>query len=75
MSLPQREGRPALNISPEETPNTASWAEHYDNVGMNPLNKPVEVHKGEFPPNGWMTVAADIYTDSDDLSTKNPERR
>jgi len=77
MGLPQREGRPALNISPEATPDTASWAEDYDNVGMNPLNKPVELRKGKEPVNGWLTVAADIFTEGDDLNgmTKDYERR
>lgn len=33
---------------------------------MNPLNKPVKVHKGEFPPNGWQTVVGDVYPTGDE---------
>lgn len=76
MSLPQREGRPALDLSPDSTPDTASWDEDYGDVGMNPLNEPVPVRKGKEPPNGWMTVASDITSTSDKGSgTKGSEKR
>jgi hypothetical protein len=58
MSLPQREGRPELDLSPDSTPNTASWDEDYGNTGMNPLNKPVKVRKGGPAENGWMEESA-----------------
>lgn len=44
---------PASDLSPEETPNTASWDEHYGNVGMNELNHPVPERKGNPAVNGW----------------------
>jgi hypothetical protein len=59
MSLIQREGRPALDISPSKTPDTASWDETYDNKGMNPLNNPVPDRKGKPPVNGWLVEAYD----------------
>lgn len=52
MSLPQREGRPKLDISPEKTPNTASWVTQY-NEPMNECNEPVAERKGAPEPNGW----------------------
>ena len=52
MALPQREGRPALDISPDETPSTAGWCEEF-NDPMNPLNKPVPVRSGQADVNGW----------------------
>ena len=54
MALPQREGRPALDIAPDATPDAASWDERYDNLGVNPLNHPVKVRKGPAEVNGWM---------------------
>lgn len=61
MGLPQREGRPALSIAPEDSiPDTASWDEDYKDLGMNPLNKPVPLHTGKFPVNGWLEVASDV---------------
>lgn len=65
MALPQREGRPALDISPDKTPNTASWDEHYDNVGANPCNHPVEERKGGPETNGWMWEAYDTNQDEE----------
>lgn len=65
MSLPQREGRPALHISPEDKlPNTAAWETDRFDTSMNPLNEPVPLHKGDFQPNGWMFEAYDT-TQSD----------
>lgn len=65
MGLPQREGRPALSIAPEDkTPDTASWDEDYGNKGMNPLNEPVPLHTGKFPVNGWMEVASDVVAEA-----------
>ena len=70
MSLPQREGRPALSISPEDKlPNTASWDEHYDNLGASPLNNPVPLHKGDFPENGWMSEQYDT-SQTDEYTSK-----
>ena len=72
MGLPQREGRPALNITPEDSiPDTASWCEEFDNVGMNPLNHPVELRKGAPAENGWMEVAADVNPTSGSGSGKS----
>jgi len=62
MSLIQREGRPSLDIAPEKTPNTASWDEHYDNLGANDLNNPVPERKGKPEPNGWTNEAYDVNT-------------
>jgi hypothetical protein len=62
MGLPQREGRPALSIAPEDSipePGKA-WEEDYDDLGMNPLNHPVPLHTGKFPVNGWLEVASDV---------------
>lgn len=59
MSLPQREGRPALDLSPEATPDTASWDDDYGNLPYNPLNGPVPQRKGKPALNGWMEVAVD----------------
>ena len=59
MSLPQREGRPALDLSPDETPNTAGWNERYDDPA-NPLNEPVPIRKGPAEVNGWQVVANDV---------------
>lgn len=50
--LIQREGRPDLDLTPDETPNTAGWAEKYI-VGANPLNAPVPERKGPPDINGW----------------------
>lgn len=77
MGLPQREGRPALSIAPEDsTPNTASWDEHYDNVGMNPLNEPVPERKGKPAVNGWQTVASDINSEGENFGPgKGGEKR
>jgi hypothetical protein len=52
MALPQREGRPALDISPDATPDSAAWAESY-NTPANELNKPVPVRQGGPEANGW----------------------
>lgn len=65
MSLIQREGRPALDISPEKTPDTASWDEDYNDLGMNPLNYPVKEDRSKYPPNGWLTVASDIQSEAE----------
>lgn len=46
MSLPQRDGRPALNILPSPTPNTAGWAKHFDNLGAHDCNDPAPLRKG-----------------------------
>jgi hypothetical protein len=66
MALPQREGRPTLNINPEaSTPNTASWDEHYDNVGANELNHPVPERKGGPDANGWLHEAYDTVQEDE----------
>ncbi len=57
MSLPQREGRPSLDLSPDATPSNAGWDEHYDNKGANPLNHPVPERKGKPEINGWQNEA------------------
>lgn len=59
MSLIQREGRPALDISPDATPNTAAWETQYNNP-MNELNKPVPERKGAPEANGWTKEAYDV---------------
>lgn len=59
MALPQREGRPALDLAPDKTPNTASWETQY-NEPMNELNAPVTVRKGPADPNGWVNEAYDV---------------
>lgn len=68
MGLPQREGRPSLDISPDATPDTASWDEDYGDVGMNPLNEPVKARKGKPAVNGWMTIASDIMSEAEGFS-------
>lgn len=66
MGLPQREGRPSLDISPEDSiPNHAGWDEHYGNVGMNDLNHPVPVRKGPAPDNGWTKELYDTVQTED----------
>jgi hypothetical protein len=52
MPLPQREGRPVLDIAPEATPDTAAWDEKFI-LPANPMNNPVPIHKGLWPVNGW----------------------
>jgi hypothetical protein len=64
MSLPQREGRPALSIAPDTTPDTAAWNESY-NDPMNSLNKPVPTRKGKPEPNGWGWEVADVTRTED----------
>lgn len=68
MGLPQREGRPDLSIAPADTPSTASWDEHYDNTGANPLNHPVDERKGKPAVNGWQTIASDIVSEGEGFS-------
>lgn len=82
MGLPQREGRPALSISPEDSiPDTASWDEDYGDVGMNPLNEPVPERKGKPDINGWLHVASDVTPSgdggkgSDDAGETGKEKR
>lgn len=41
MALPQREGRPSLDIAPDATPKTAGWAESF-NEAANKLNNPTK---------------------------------
>lgn len=65
MGLPQREGRPSLDLSPDATPDTASWDEDYGNVGMNPLNHPVKQDRSKYPVNGWLTIASDITSEAE----------
>lgn len=60
MGLPQREGRPALSIAPEDSlPDTASWETQY-NDPMNDLNAPVPLRKGKEPVNGWTKEAYNV---------------
>lgn len=73
MSLIQREGRPALDLKPSaddtaEFNSGAACQEDYGDVGMNPLNHPVPVRKGQEPVNGWMTVASDIVSEGEGFS-------
>lgn len=60
MALIQREGRPKLDLTPDATPSTAGWAEHYDNKPMNPLNEAVPERKGKPDINGWQHEAYDV---------------
>jgi hypothetical protein len=62
MGLPQREGRPVLDISPDATPVTAGWDEHF-NDPMNDRNKPVPIRKGNADPNGWVHELFDVNQD------------
>lgn len=66
MSLPQREGRPKLDILPEDSlPSTAGWAPHYDNLGANDLNNPVDKREGSPKPNGWQDEFYDVNQSKD----------
>ena len=56
--LIQREGRPALDLTPDATPSTAGWDERYDDPA-NDRNKPVPERKGAAEPNGWVNDAFD----------------
>ncbi len=58
MALIQRQGRPALDITPDTTPKTASWGEHFDEP-MNPLNAARPERKGKPEVNGWTKEAYD----------------
>jgi hypothetical protein len=61
MGLPQREGRPSLDLSPDATPETASWDEQFP-LPANKLNNPVP--KGEvYEPfhNGWARAGSEEY--------------
>lgn len=64
MALPQREGRPGLDISPEATPDTAGWTEKFNSPG-NDLNKPVPQRKGGPEPNGWTKELFDTNQDDE----------
>ncbi len=64
MSLPQREGRPSLDLTPDKTPNTASWDEDYGNKPMNNLNEAVKVRKGAPAINGWQEEPYSVYPTS-----------
>lgn len=78
MGLPQREGRPALSIAPEDWPADShkGCQEDYDDLGMNPLNNPVDERKGAAPVNGWMTVASDTVSEGEDFGPgKGGEKR
>ena len=35
-----------------------------DDLPGNPLNNPVELHKGEFPVNGWQEIASDVVAEA-----------
>lgn len=52
MGMPQREGRPKLDLTPDSTPETASWAEQYNESG-NVNNQPVPLRKKPAPHDGW----------------------
>lgn len=58
MGMPQRDGRPSLDISPADTPDTATWAEKYE-TSANELNHPVPQRKGGPAPNGWTVEPAE----------------
>jgi hypothetical protein len=64
MSLPQREGRPALSLKPDATPDTAAWVEQH-NDPMNDLNKPVPERKGKPDANGWINESYDVNHDEE----------
>lgn len=64
MGMPQREGRPKLDLSPDTTPNTAGWGDHFDDP-MNDRNKPVPVRKGPADENGWVHEAFDTNQDKE----------
>lgn len=51
MGLPQRDGRPKLDLAPEANPSV-DWPERY-NDPANELNKPVPLRKGGPAANGW----------------------
>ena len=59
MSLPQREGRPALDLAPDSTPSNAGWIEKYV-TSSNECNDPVPERKKPEPPNGWTKEAYDV---------------
>lgn len=65
MSLPQREGRPALELKPSETPDTAGWVTQH-NDPTNPLNKPVSERKGPAEVNGWQWVVGDVFPEGEE---------
>lgn len=76
MGLPQREGRPALSIAPEDSiPDLgSSWDDVY--TAGNPLNEPVKVRKGSAPENGWQTIASDTFSEGEDFGPgKGGEKR
>jgi hypothetical protein len=64
MALPQREGRPTLDLTPDKTPNTASWDEKYI-TSMNECNDPVPERKGKPEPNGWTKEMYDVNQDKE----------
>jgi len=69
--LPQREGRPSLDISPEDSiPDTAGWAEKFTDP-MNPLNKAVPERKEAPEPNGWVHESGIGTKYSVDLDSDN----
>lgn len=62
MSLPQREGRPKLDLSPDATPDTASWDEKYEKPA-NSLNNPVPKGTVKHPfHNGWAEAGSEEYS-------------
>lgn len=64
MGLPQREGRPSLDLEPSETPNTASWVTQH-NDPMNACNEPVPVRKKPEPNDGWQKEMYDVNQDKE----------
>lgn len=64
MSLPQREGRPKLDLTPDKTPSTAGWAEQYTDPA-NECNEPVKERKGPPEPNGWTKELYDVNQDKE----------
>lgn len=64
MPLPQRDGRPSLDLTPDATPKTASWVTQY-NDPMNDRNAPVKEREGPADPNGWTKEMYDTNQDKD----------
>lgn len=65
MGLPQREGRPALDIAPGGFDQLGgSWDETF--TAGNPLNEPVPVRKGSAAVNGWTIEPHAVYPTGED---------
>jgi len=65
MGLPQREGRPSLDLSPDANPSSGKQE---FNSPMNELNGPVPERKGKPAPNGWQVEPYSVYPVSESES-------